>query len=314
MNLGQVIELIQTATHLTISAHTSPDGDAIGAMVAMGKICESLKKPYTILLEEPVEQFNYLLDTCHWSQELERPVDTFIAVDCGDTDRLVGYETYFKAAHTTINIDHHITNPGYGLYNFVLKEASSTCEVIYHCIQSWGLALNKWIGQALYTGIVTDTGGFMHQCTTSSTHEAAAKLIQLDFDATTIYRKLIHEKSFGTVKLQSIVATHLECIHPKGFYIATLSEDELKASGATKEDLDGIVSYLKNIEGVEVMAFIYPKGTHTYKLSMRSNPPYDVANFCKAFGGGGHILASGATLVGTLEEIVFNVRTKMQTL
>ena len=314
MDFGQIIEIIKTATHLTISAHTSPDGDAIGAMVAMGQICASIGKPYTILLEEPVKQFAYLTDTCNYGKVLDRPVDTFIALDCGDVDRLVGYEAYFKAARTTINIDHHITNKEYGVYNIVQRDASSTCEVIYQLVEAWGLPLNKLIGQALYTGLVTDTGGFMHNCTAPSTHVAAAKLISLGFDAPTIYRKLIHEKSLGTVKLQSIVTTHLECVHPKGLYIATLSQSELETSGATKEDLDGVVSYLKNIEGVEVMAFIYPKGPGIYKLSMRANPPYDVASFCTAFGGGGHILASGATLEGTLEEVVSKVKDKMQTL
>ncbi|WP_053983890.1 DHH family phosphoesterase [Niameybacter massiliensis] len=309
---SQVIETIKAAKHLTISAHTNPDGDAIGAMVAMGQICALMDKPYTILLEEPIKKLSYLIETCNWATSLEQSVDTFIALDCGDVDRLVGYKAYFKDAHTTINIDHHMTNTFYGAYNIVEKEASSTCEVVYQLVCALGLEINVPLGQALYTGLVTDTGGFMHNCTAPSTHLAAAKLIELDFDAPAIYRKLIHEKSLATVKLQGMAVSHLECLDEKGIYLATLSQDELVKSGATKEDVDGVVSYLKNIEGIEVMAFIYPKGESSYKLSMRANPPYDVASFCAQFGGGGHILAAGATIDGTLEGAAHLVKDKLK--
>ena len=109
-----------------------------------------------------------------------------------------------------------------------------------------------------------------------------------------------------------MAVSHLECLDEKGIYLATLSQDELLESGATKEDVDGVVSYLKNIEGIEVMAFIYPKGENSYKLSMRANPPYDVASFCAQLGGGGHILAAGATIDGSLEEATYLIKEKLK--
>ena len=193
---NQVSETIKAATHLTISAHTNPDGDAIGAMVAMGQICALLGKPYTVLLEEPVKKLSYLIDTCNWATSLEQPIDTFIALDCGDVDRLVGYNAYFKAAQTTINIDHHMTNAFYGAYNIVQKEASSTCEIIYQLACTLGLQINVPLGQALYTGLVTDTGGFMHNCTAPSTHLAVAKLMHQPYIANLFMRSPLQQLSY----------------------------------------------------------------------------------------------------------------------
>lgn len=314
MDFKSILKTIQEANFIVISAHTNPDGDAIGAMVAMGHVCAYYNKSYMLLLEAPVRDFKMLTDTCVYGTHLEEDADTFIALDCGDVDRLVGYEAYFKKAHQTINIDHHITNAQYANYNYVEPGASSTSELIYKLIQEAQITLNVEMAKALYTGIVTDTGGFMHSCTQPSTHLAAAQLIQLPFDFSALYNQLIHEKTVETVQLQNRAINHLKKLSILGSYLTYISEDDIREIGASKEDIDGIVSYIKTIKGTELVAFIYPKDAQAdlYKLSMRSNPPYDVAHFCKQFGGGGHQRAAGATLEGTLSEVLERIETAMQ--
>lgn len=302
MVLNTLIDTINKSKHIIITAHQNPDGDAIGAMVGMGLFCASQHIPYTILLEAPVAQFEYLLKDVHTATVVVGEWDTMIALDCGNRERLVGYEPYFSQATTTIAMDHHITNDYYAQMNYIQTEASSTSELVYDLIVASGIAFTTDMARALYTGMLTDTGGFMHSCTGPSTLEACAKLITYDFDFSGLYHKLIHEKSLNTVKLQSVAVNHLKEIK-EGIFLSYLTQENMDTLNATKEDVDGIVSFLKNIQGVQVIAFMYPLvAQNSYKLSTRSNPPYDVAAFCSQFGGGGHILAAGATLKTSLED------------
>lgn len=310
MNFKAILEVIKNANSIVISAHTNPDGDAIGAMVAMGHLCAYYKKSYTVLLEQSSKAFSYLLKGCHYAFDLKDTVDTFIALDCGNLERLVGYDAYFDKAQHTINIDHHISNTKFAQYNYVDAEASSTSELIYRLIKEGNIPVNVEIAKALYTGLLTDTGGFRHSCTCPSTLLAVAELIQFPFNFSELYEKILCEKSLATAKLQAKAVEHMKQMNKPGMYLSYITSEDIARSEASKEDIDGVVSYLKTIKGTELIAFIYPKGTdsQTYKLSMRSNPPFNVATFCEQFNGGGHERAAGATLEGTLEEVLKHVQ------
>lgn len=300
MNLKAIGQCLKNASHVLISAHTNPDGDAIGAMVATGLLCAQCGVNYTLLLEEEVARFHYLLEGMPIASEVVGPIDTMIALDCGDTKRLIGYEAYFTKAKTTLLVDHHITNEYYAAHNYVVPEASSTCELIYDLIVSMEVPFTKAMAVALYTGMVTDTGGFMHSCTSPTTMRKCATLMEESFDFSSLYHKLLHEKSLTTLKLQSVAIDHLSCIKP-GVYLSYMTQGDLDEIGATKEHVDGIVSFLKSMEGTEVIGFIYPLPKESgYKLSTRSNAPYNVAAFCQQFGGGGHERAAGAMFGETL--------------
>lgn len=315
MDFNTIIKVIKDAQSIIISAHTNPDGDAIGAMVAVGHICAYYNKPYTILIEQPLVTYKHLLQDISHASHLESGADTFIALDCGDKERLVGYEAYFKEAIYTINIDHHVTNTSFAQYNYIDAKASSTSELVYRLIEEAQIPLNRELAAALYTGILTDTGGFMHSSTNPSTHLMAAELIKLPFNFSALYEKTLQEKTIETAKLQAQATSHMKQLAIAGIYLSHITSEEVTQIGASKEDMDGVISYLKTIKGVKLIAFIYPKEgqEHTYKLSMRSNPPYNVAAFCQSFGGGGHERAAGATLEGKLEEVLERVEQAVST-
>ena len=215
---------------------------------------------------------------------------------------------------TTIVIDHHISNTAYGMFNYVIKDASSTSELIYDLISESALLMNKEMAVALYTGMLTDTGGFMHSCTSAETMHKCAELIRFDFDFSKLYHKLMHEKSLRTLQLQGYAIKHLKEVKP-GIYLSYLTKEDLDADHAQKSDVDTIVSFLKSIEHTEVVAFLYPHPKVAgYKLSTRSNPPYDVATFCAQFDGGGHIRAAGGTVLGTIDEATQAVEHALLTL
>ncbi len=302
--IKKIVEALKGAQHILIATHVSPDGDAIGASGAMARLCHYFNIPYVLLLEELPEEYAFLLTGLSISKTWEGPVDTFVSLDCGDTGRLGDYEPLFKEAKVTITIDHHVTNEGIGSYALVCPEASSTSELIYEVLKVAGVPLNVDIARSLYTGIVTDTGGFMHSCTHSSTHQVAAQLLQEPFDFTALYYRLIHEKSEATVHLQSRAIQHLTKWAEGKIYVSYLTPNDLQEEGASREDASHIVTYLKNIKGCEVAILLYPgRCEGEYKVSLRSNPPYDVASLAQQLGGGGHERAAGASVRGTLEEV-----------
>jgi phosphoesterase RecJ-like protein len=300
MKNTQIIEQLKKANHVLLSGHVSPDSDAIGSLVAMASLLVFLGKKYTILLDDMPKKYSYLVEGFIVAPHFDGDYDAFVALDCGDQKRLGKYEAYFEQAKTTFNIDHHHTNNEFGRYNYVDKEASSTSELVFELIQAAHMPLTKEVAIAIYSGIVFDTGGFMHSCTHPSTHLIAAKLLEMPFNAPKIHHHIVHLRTKGTCILQGILMQRAKWIGIDKVF-SYITQKDIEENECTVEDVDGVVNYLKNIEGVNVAAVLYPASLEKCKLSLRSNPPYDVSKFASKFGGGGHQRASGATLEGNLE-------------
>lgn len=314
MELIKIIDSIKASRHILMGAHVSPDGDAISSLVGMAGICKFFHIPYTILIEEVPNKYHYLVKEVNIKQHYAGEYDTFIALDCGDLQRLGEYETYFNRAEITINIDHHHTNPEFAHINYVQKDGSSTSELVFNLIEQAKVPLTEEIAKAIYTGIVFDTGGFMHSSTKPSTHLAAAKLLEIPIDYSLIYHHIIHARTLKTIQMQGVVAQNMSVVAKGKIYISYVTQEEMKKYEADKSDIEGIVNYIKDIEGVCIAAFIYPLEEDKYKLSLRSIAPYDVAAICQTFGGGGHIRAAGATMVGKLEDVLEQVKMSLMNL
>lgn len=306
MMIQHILTTLKESKHILMSAHVSPDGDAIGALAGLARLCEFWNVTYTILLEEVPNKYKYLTEGLCVEKSFEEDYDTFVALDCGDIDRLGKFKPYFEQVNKTINVDHHYTNDDFGIYNYVEKDGSSTCELVFNLIEAAHMPLTKEVAVAIYTGIVFDTGGFMHPCTKASTHEVAAKLLAVPFDYSKLYHSLIHLRTKKTIALQTVVAEHMKWLG-NNKVISYITQENLIYHHCTRQDVEGIVNYLKNIEYVDLAILIYPTNDVSYKVSFRSNEPYDVATLATTWGGGGHQRASGATLEGDLDTIMKKV-------
>ena len=298
-----IINQIKASKGIVIGAHTNPDGDAVGALIGMATLCGFLHIPYQILIEKVPERFTAVFEGINYDSKPTIEYDTFISVDCGDEKRLGEFEEAFEKAVHTINIDHHGTNTYFAELNEV-KVVASSCEIVYEILMKAECPLTPKLAASLYTGILTDTGGFMHSSTTAKTHEIVMQLMAIPFDFTKIYYEQMYAQTEIAVKMEGIAISHLERMTQFPSYITYVTADEMAEVGATKEDLGSIVSKVKNIRGCEVAVFIYPLDEMHYKVSFRSNPPVDVAALASHFGGGGHIRAAGATIEGSLDEVI----------
>ncbi len=310
-----IFEEVKGAGSIGISGHIRPDGDCVGAVMGLylflKKVCPGAK--VQVLLEKPADIFSCIKDVEEIHTDFTTDIacfDVFFALDTSK-DRMGEAEKYFDSAKKKINIDHHISNKGCGDVNDIVPDASSASELVYNAISDKSL-LDKEIAKALYIGIIHDTGVFQYSNTSPATLKAAADLISYGFDFPRLIDETFYEKTYvqnqilGRALLESIMFMDGRCV------VSMIDRKTMKFYRARPEDLDGIVSQLRNTKGVECAIFMYQTDTLEYKVSLRSNGKVDVAKVAGFFGGGGNVRAAGVTMQGTFYDIINNLSARIE--
>lgn len=298
----------ENAKRIGISGHEHPDGDCVGAVLGMKMYLQKClpDAEVKVFLEKPAEIFREMkgyeeIDSAFLA---EPPFDVFLALD-SSADRLGDAEKYFRAAGKTINIDHHISNPGCGDVNEIRPETGSTCEVLYDLFDTE--KLDRELAMALYVGIIHDTGVFQYSNTTPATLEKGAKLISYGFDFSRLIQETFYQKTYvqaqimGRALMESIRFMNNSCI------VSVVYKKNMAFYDVEPKDLDGIVNQLRNIEGISCAIFMYQTDIQEFKVSMRSDEKVDVAEVAAFFGGGGHARAAGCTMHGTFYDCINNL-------
>ena len=211
---------IQNAETIAISGHMNPDGDCIGSCLGLYTyIVEQYpEKQVTLLLEPVQEKFSFLkyADQITQKKESTEPYDLFFSLDCSDTERLHEFKKYFEEAKYKICVDHHFTNQGFGDLQFIVPDASSTCEVLFSMFDWEKISLA--CAQDLYMGIVHDTGVFKYSCTSRRTMDIAGKMMEMGIDYSDIIDNSFYKKSYiqnqilGRALLESVLFYDGKCI------------------------------------------------------------------------------------------------------
>jgi len=308
-----LLEKLKESENILISSHVNPDGDSIGSGLAIyNAIVKNFpEKKVRFIIEDDIP---YDLKFLAGSDEVEKyieienapEVDLMIACDSA-TFKRVGRVVNFKKDAFLVNIDHHISNELYGDLN-IFEDKSSTCEIMYDVIKNrLKLNIDKEIGEALYTGIVTDTGSFKYESTTKSTFEIAGKLIDIGIDRNKIINSVYKSKSIGRMKVLGIAISKMNIIEDRRFVYFTLSDYFVQTEGIKKDDTEGIVEQLLEYEGCEVALFLKEEPNGKMKGSLRSKKEIDVNEIASLFDGGGHKRAAGFTTNMEERDIIFQV-------
>lgn len=298
----------EKAGRIGISGHIRPDGDCVGACLGLWQYLKKcLPQAYVrVFLEKPADIFEEIKgfgEICSEFPE-EEPFDVFFVIDCG-ADRLGEAEKYFRAAGKTINIDHHISNPGSGSVNYIRPQVGSSSELVYDLMEED--KLDRDIAMAVYIGIIHDTGVFQYSNTSPATMEKGAKLIGYGFDFPRLIQETFYQKTYlqaqimGRALMESIRFLDGCCI------VSAIDRKVMDFYHVGPKDLDGIVNQLRNIKGVECAIFMYQSGVLEYKVSLRSSERVNVAKVAAFFGGGGHARAAGCTMKGTFHDCINNL-------
>lgn len=295
----RILDLLKDCSRIGISGHENPDGDCTGACCAMALFLRKMM---------PGAQVDIYLET--FAKSLKRNIpgadtvlhdipdhcpdyDAFIVLD-SNSERIGKARELFDRAAVKINIDHHRTNPGSGEFNYIDGNASSACEMVYNVIDRD--RLDAQIAQALYVGIVTDTGVFQYSNTGRSTMEAAGYLMTFGFDSSAIIREVFFERSAVNMRVLGTALTKAELIMGGKCQFCILNREELDRLGAKRQDLDGISEQMLLTEGVDCSVFLHEDEDGVWRASLRSRKIVDVSRITSLLGGGGHIRAAGATI------------------
>ena len=299
-------EIIDNAQSVLIIGHQRPDGDCIGAGLALKSVCTTHGKPCDFVFDSPVPaHFAFLPAFDTLNAFSAKPYDTVICVDCADHLRTGKYIGYVKNAGISVNIDHHQTNNRFAAVNIVVPEASSTCEVLFDLLEPAG-ELNDTVAYYLFVGLSTDTGHFMHSNTTAKVFRTAAKLAEYKFDPHAVASNLYKNTTAGKMKLIARAIQSMRFFADGKVCVISVRPEDLQACDCVLADTEGLIDYGMMIGSVEVAICLTEQNNPQFKVSFRSKGA-DVAAAAAVFGGGGHKLAAGCTVSGKYEDVVRKV-------
>jgi bifunctional oligoribonuclease and PAP phosphatase NrnA len=300
-DLDLVAEEIRSGDRFLLTTHENPDGDALGSLLAMNNILETLGKDSVMFLAAkefplPVEyRFLHLEEVFH-----EPPADlsdrVVIFLDCGNIDRMP-VDFLQDGGNKVINIDHHHDNTRFGTVNLVDVDASCTAEIIYELAGLLGVTVTTEMANALYVALVTDTGKFMYENTDERSHRMAAGLIEAGVNVNENYRRLYEHAPIEKLKLMARALQGIELRADGQLAVTYISRKDYEETGASEALTEGIIDHLRTIDGTLVAAVVRDQadgGRAARKVSMRSTDGrIDVSAIARVNGGGGHQRAAG---------------------
>lgn len=277
----------------------NPDGDTLGSMCALySMIYHRFKKKADMSVVSNIP-YNYKfipnIDLAERYFDKSLVYDLVITLDVAAIERTLDSKILFDKAKSSINIDHHKTNPGFGDYQIINPEASSCGEVLFDIFKSENWTIDKDSAICLYTAIMTDTGNFRFENTSSSTLRAAADLVDAGANPNYIYKMCYETKTKNFVMFQNYCVNKAVFLEDNKIAYTTVYKKDLEKFSAGDDYTDGIAETLRAIDTTEVSFVAKEVDTKLTKISMRSKK-VDVAEICSKFGGGGHTFAAGCTI------------------
>jgi phosphoesterase RecJ-like protein len=316
----QVLEEIRSADRFILVTHETPDGDALGSLVAMQEVLRALDKDSVMFMaaEEfplPYEYRFFVLDGLVSVVPDDVAERTIVFLDCGNIDRNPAHELKRDGAQI-LNLDHHHDNTRFGTVNHVVPEASCTAEIVWDLMKALGVRPTLPVAEALYVGLVTDTGKFMYENTGTRAHVMAAELIATGVDVHEIYKRLYEGIPYGKLELLARGLTNVERYDDGRLTLSHLSADDFRQTGAEENYSEGVIDHLRSVEGTAVAALVrdrLSRGTAgVRKVSLRaSDDRVDVSRIARARGGGGHRQAAGFSTEMGWDELVAFLRSEV---
>ncbi len=318
--LDAVLEELRQASKLLLTTHENPDGDALGSLLGMHWVLQQLGKDSLMYMSPdefplPHEYRHLVFDDLVGAppEDLDERVVVFL--DCGNIDRMPVDFLQRDGIHI-LNIDHHHDNTRFGTVNLVWPEASCTAEMVFGLAGQLGAEITPQIADALYVGLVTDTGKFMYENTTPAAHRMAADLIEAGVDAHGVYRRLFEDLPFRRLLLLGRALEGLARYDDGAVTLAHLTRRDFEETGALETDSEGIIDNLRSVEGTKVAVLVRElladDRHHLSKVSLRATDgTVDVSVIARELGGGGHRQAAGASTELPLGDLVGLIRAQV---
>jgi bifunctional oligoribonuclease and PAP phosphatase NrnA len=303
----EIGRILRQHQRFAVLSHVRPDGDALGSQLAMGLALKQLGKDVSIWNEDGMlEKYSFLARAELLTKPAAQPqeFDVVLALDTAIQSRLGTAGEAVRSAQYWVNIDHHPSNPGYGDFVYIDADAPATGQILFELIKSEGLPFDRDIAENLYVAISTDTGSFQYPNTTARTFQIAAELVNAGVDVGRISQQLYENYPRRRIELLRELLSTMRFDADGRIASFSLGMETAKRLGVLPEDNEGLIDHLRAIRGVIVAVFFEELPDGKVRVSMRSkSESVDVCAICNQFGGGGHTLAAGARIRGTLQEV-----------
>lgn len=317
----QVLQELRQADKLLLTTHENPDGDALGSLLAMHRILQQLGKNSLMYMSPdefplPWEYRGFSFDGLVGAPPADVAERTIVFLDCGNIDRMPVDFLQEDGLHI-LNIDHHHDNTRFGTVNLVRPEASCTAEIVWRLSKELDVMITPGIADALYVGLVTDTGRFMYENTSAEAHRMAAELIEAGVQPHQVYRRLWEDLPFRRLQLLQRALASVERHDNGAMTIAHLTKQDYEATGALETDSEGVVDHMRAVEGTRVAVLVRELLSEDRegmrKVSLRATDgSVDVSRLARAFGGGGHPQAAGFSTSVPYPELIERLREQVR--
>ena len=309
--MDQIIQHIKDSQHILIASHAEPDGDSLGSLLALGLALAKLDKQITMHNPSPIPAvYRFLPGADRIVRQIKnsQTYDLALVLDCGDLARIGETSAEVDKIPILINIDHHVSNTGFGHIQFVDTTACATAEIVFRLINALKIPFDKAIATSIYTGILTDTGSFRFSNTNQAAFAISKAMTDAGVEPHTVAQRVFGTYSLGRIKLLNLALNSIEISGNGKLSLMTVTRSMLNITGTNTEDLDGMINYARRIEDVKVAALIHEikngagkfANMNRYHVSLRSDSSVDVARIAGKFGGGGHPSAAGFQIESTL--------------
>jgi bifunctional oligoribonuclease and PAP phosphatase NrnA len=295
--MESIPDILSTNKSFIVVTHVNPDGDAIGSLLGMHLALRDMGKQSIPVCRGVVPAMYRFLpgvdEIVEESRSNNGPPPWIISVDAATEQRISGDLSGIRPPAMLINIDHHPTNPGFGDLNLVDPKATSTAEIVLTVLKQVGYQLSVDVGKCLYTGLVTDTGGFRFSGVNARTMKLAAEMLESGFDSYDVTRHLFEEYPIRRLELERLLLDRIEILLDGRLVLTTLYADDFTRLGVTMADSENLVNRLRESSGVEVGVLLTNMSEELTRVSLRSKDQVDVSKIAASFGGGGHCRAAG---------------------
>jgi bifunctional oligoribonuclease and PAP phosphatase NrnA len=317
----QVLAELRQAEKLLLTTHENPDGDALGSLLGMHLVLQQLGKDALMFMSPdefplPVEYRHFEFEAMVGAPPEDVAERTIVFLDCGNIDRMPVDFLQADGLHI-LNVDHHHDNTRFGTVNLVVPEASCTAEIVWRLAKDLGAEITPEIGDALYVGLVTDTGRFMYENASAEAHRMAADLIEAGVKPHEINRRLYEQLPFARLQLLQRALSSVERFDDGAITVAHLEKDDYLTTGAVEADSEGVVDHMRAVEGtcvaVLVRELLAEERDGMRKVSLRATDgSIDVSRIARSMGGGGHPQAAGFSTTLSYEDVLERVREQVR--
>jgi bifunctional oligoribonuclease and PAP phosphatase NrnA len=315
-----VLAELRRASKLVVLSHEHPDGDALGSLVAMQEILTGMGKDSVMFIGPGDFPLPHEYSFLPLPMLIDAPPDdvkerTIVFLDCGNLERTA--EAFQRPGAHIINIDHHHDNTRFGTINHVLPDASCTAEIVWDLMHGLGVVPTLTVAEALYVGLITDTGRFMYENTTPRAHEMAAELLSDGVDVHAIYRRVYEDVPAEKLALLARGLANVERYDDGRLTVTTLNASDFDSAGAVESYSEGLIDHLRAVQGTAVAALVRERlangdGRPPRKVSLRaSDDRVDVSRIARVQGGGGHRQAAGFDTAMSQEQLVAFLREQL---